>query len=170
MNAFCDLDEGLSDQSFQVALGALDRGRHNDVIYGHIVGESLNTAMVQWRDMEASFDPEAPFYTRDSSAILSRNIRRNPHWLGMVVVRTAQACAMSGVIRQMDAWASIFFALSHGGVAGDLLYQGGGLADGFGGAAPAQELVVCQCLGRVDHQYFCTGVGGQEGPGFGAGI
>ena len=55
-----------------------------------------------------------------------------------------------------------FSALVHGGVAGHLLYRGGRQAGGFGGAAPAQELVVCQYLGRVEHQYFCPGVGGQE--------
>ena len=34
-----------------------------------------------------------------------------------------------------------------------------------GSAAPAQELAVCQCLGWVEHQYSCFGVGGHEGEG-----
>ena len=102
--------------------------------------------------------------------IINRNIDRTPRWLGMVVVRTGQACAMSGVFRQLDAWASIFFALSHGGVAGDLLYHGGDWPMVSAARRQRMQLVVCQCLGRVEHQYFCTAVGGQEGRGCGAGI
>ena len=41
----------------------------------------------------------------------------------------------------------------------------GGQAGSLGGTAPAEELVVCQRLGWIEDEYFCSGIGGHEGEG-----